>query len=66
MRDAERIDGILEEIGTIWKTMPDLRLFQLLNIMTQGNDYYYVEDEDFLEKGKKNVEQIFTMRKGGK
>ena len=55
MRDAERIDRILEKIETIWKKNPDLRLFQLLLNYSQTKEFnmlYHVEDnilEDILD-----------------
>lgn len=51
MRDINRIDKILEDLGKIWKKYPDLRLTQLIvNVMSAcGSDLYYVEDEKFIK-----------------
>ena len=58
MRDPNRIDGMLERLGVIWKKYPDMRLTQLI-----GNLYdrcvgefgigYYTEDEDALNRLEK-------------
>jgi hypothetical protein len=53
MRDPDRIERILEKIGRIWDTCPDLRLGQLLvgavGNPSKGFDIFYEED-DRLEK----------------
>lgn len=55
MRDINRIDPFLEELGELWKTHPDLRFGQLVSII---NDWlynkrahipmFYIEDDDML------------------
>ncbi len=51
MRDINRIDRILAEIGEVWKDYPDLRFTQLIvNVMSaKGSDLYYMEDERFVK-----------------
>ena len=44
MRDPERIDKILKEIGDIWHKYPDMRLGQLIGNVLEGPNLYYVED----------------------
>jgi len=44
MRNPERIDIILKEIGDIWHKYPDLRLGQLIGNVLEGVNLYYVED----------------------
>lgn len=52
MRSPERIKPILEDLGKIWKSQPDLRLNQLLNILARtyadykSNDLFSFEDSD--------------------
>ena len=46
-RDPERIDGVLEVVARIWKRFPDLRLGQLIENATEGDSYYY-EDEQLV------------------
>lgn len=47
MRDYNRIERILDTIKRIWQNNPDLRLCQLiLNITTDGNVLYWVEDDN--------------------
>ena len=46
MRDPERIPRILEKIGELWATYPDLRLGQLVvNLVKHTEEVYDVEDE---------------------
>jgi len=53
MRDAERIDRIIEKLRTVWKANSDWRLCQLVfnvavNTETmKGRDVFYVEDGIF-------------------
>ena len=47
MRDINRIDRILAQLGELWKQYPDLRLGQLIsNTRIQENDllFYNIED----------------------
>lgn len=62
MRDARRIDGILQEISNIWHKYPDMRLGQLIGNVLEGAALYYVEDDglvsalkDMYEEGKEPV-----------
>lgn len=48
MRDINRIDSILKELGEIWKEYPDLRLGQLILNVLQDPVLYYIEDEDLI------------------
>ena len=48
MRDPERIDGILNELGEIWKCYPDLRLGQLLLNVARDPMLYYIEDDELM------------------
>lgn len=55
MRNPDRIKPTLLEIERIWKNNPDLRLSQLLlNIVSDANILYYVEDDELI-KGLKEV-----------
>ena len=49
MRDINRIDSILKELGKIWKKFPDLRLGQLILNVLQDPALYYIEDEELVE-----------------
>ena len=52
MRDPKRIDYILELLNTGWKTQPDLRLGQLMEIFKHFmvvDDLFYVEDDKFAQ-----------------
>ena len=50
MRDINRIDKILAEIGEEWKRVPDWRLGQLFNNLQRykQDDLFYVEDDKFV------------------
>ena len=49
MRDPERIDKTLEELGKIWKKYPDLRLGQLILNAAKDPALYYLEDKQLIE-----------------
>lgn len=53
MRDINRIDSILKELGEIWKEYPDLRLGQLILNTIKDPQLYYIEDEDLIIRLKK-------------
>ena len=54
MRDSKRIPAILEKINKIWNQYPDLRFFQVIEIIKsksykvgyQSSDMFYFEDDD--------------------
>jgi hypothetical protein len=48
MRDIGRIDKVLNEVGEVWKQVPDLRLGQLLLNVLQDPALYYVEDNQLV------------------
>lgn len=52
MRDINRIDNFLGQIGKIWKEhFPDWRFMQLIcNLQSFcGSDMFYMEEDRFLE-----------------
>jgi uncharacterized protein YihD (DUF1040 family) len=60
MRDPKRIEGVLNELRSIWYTYPDLRLGQLLINIADEPGYkddgarishiFHLEDDKFLER----------------
>ncbi len=48
MRNPKRIKPLLKKVEQIWKTMPDLRLCQLIGNVAPYDNYYIEDDE--LEK----------------
>lgn len=54
MRDPNRIDKVLKELGDIWKQVPDWRLGQLFcNLQRfEGTDLFFYEDEKLIEAFK--------------
>lgn len=49
MRDINRIDDFCEKLKEIWKCNPDLRFYQVVELLARsirktGRDPYYVED----------------------
>ena len=51
MRDPDRIDIILKELGDIWKKYPDLRFCQMMHVIVDFaiKDTYDLEDSCFLK-----------------
>ena len=64
MRDPKRIDEVLRLLKIYWDTHPDLRLGQIVVNITQKNDPFYVEDEDFIRKLMMEIinERIFKEK----
>lgn len=63
MRDPKRIDRMLQSLGRIWKTMPDLRLSQLLANANSGGLFdkaFYYED-DKLEADLQKLESVIRV-----
>lgn len=63
MRDAKRINRILEKIKFIWNENPDLRLNQIIfnaNTYIPQNNIYYIEDKEFEEALNKIIEKLET------
>jgi hypothetical protein len=63
VRDPKRINRIINQLKGLWMSHPDLRFFQLVEIMRQRmgdaiyletgkllEDLFYIEDEDLLDK----------------
>lgn len=51
-RDPERIDAVVEQVRSLWKQYPQLRLLQLLVAIADPhpNRLFYVEDSLLSEK----------------
>lgn len=56
MRDPNRIDEVLREIGIIWHKHPDMRLGQLIGNVLEGASLYYVEDAGLVSALKDTYE----------
>lgn len=53
MRDPNRIDNILYELGKIWKENPDLRLGQMItNLLIPDYRLYHMEDNELIKELK--------------
>lgn len=49
MRDINRIDSFLTELGEVWKKYPDLRFGQLMfNFFSEFGDPFHLEEDEFL------------------
>ena len=60
-RRPERIPAILGELQALWQKYPDLRLGQLLiNSLSEGQDLFYVEDRDLLDKVQDFIRRMDT------
>lgn len=57
MRDINRIKPFLEKFEELWEKYPDWRFGQLVVNMF-GNDPFYIEDEQSLERIEKHLESL--------
>jgi uncharacterized protein YihD (DUF1040 family) len=48
MRDPKRIDIVLQQLATLWKETPDLRLGQMILNVMNDVQLYYIEDVDLI------------------
>ena len=49
MRDMNRIEPFLTELGEVWKKYPDLRFGQLMfNFFSEFGDPFHLEEDEFL------------------
>lgn len=60
MRNPNRIANFMYELGEIWgQNLPDWRFGQLMvNFISEVGDPFYLEEDDFLEKFKKYVQNV--------
>lgn len=60
MRDPQRIDDFMDELGELWKNkVPDWRFGQLMyNFLCAKGDPFYWEEDEFLKKFKKYLEEL--------
>lgn len=59
MRPIERMPVVLEALGRVWAMAPDLRLGQLLVILTPpGKDPFNLEDDDLLAALRKMADDL--------
>lgn len=65
MRNPERIEDCLDELGAGWRQFSDWRLMQLIcNFQSWlGYDGYYLEDEKFLEKFNEYLISLLKTRR---
>lgn len=54
MRDMNRIEPFLNELGDLWKEKQDLRFGQLIYLLADkiGRDIFFPEEAEWLEKIK--------------
>lgn len=58
MRDIHRIHPIMKELEKFWEKNPDLRFWQLISMLQNGNDRFYVEDDVTLKLFKELNKEI--------
>lgn len=58
MRDINRIHPIMKEFEKFWEKNPDLRFWQLISMLQNGNDRFYVEDDVTLKLFKELNKEI--------
>ena len=68
MRDSKRIDEVTQLLNEVWYKYPDLRFWQLLDVVpmyevTNTKDLFFVEDDKTIEALQKMLNEE-NMRKG--
>lgn len=58
MRSESRIPIVLDILKEAWLLAPDLRFNQLIAVVNKGEDCFYLEDEAFIEKIEKWIEDM--------
>lgn len=65
MKTSQQIDGFLKELKILWLKCPDLRFFQVIELIRQSktqlfpqSDLFYVEDEQITQKMTEIVVEI--------
>ena len=64
MRNPKRIKPYCDALATLWQTVPDLRLAQLMYTLMnawevrRGSSAFYAEDEEFLAFALKYLNEI--------
>lgn len=60
MRNPDRIDPFLEELGNLWKQVPDWRFGQFIcnTLGYLGTDPFFVEDDRMIKILKKYFEPM--------
>ena len=56
MRDPNRIDKFLNELGERWKKVPDWRFGQLICNIPFDKDPFFMEEDEFLAQ----VDKLFN------
>ena len=59
MRDPDRIDKFLAELGERWKKVPDWRFGQFICNIPFEKDPFYIEEDEFLTQ----VDKLFDSTK---
>jgi hypothetical protein len=52
MRDIKRIDKVMDAITELWKILPDFRFWQIINIITEDENFKGIRDPFFMEDDK--------------
>ena len=58
MRDPERIDKFLAELGKRWKEVPDWRFGQLMTNIKFERDPFFMEEDEFLAAVDKTFKEL--------
>lgn len=49
MRNPERIKRVLSALETLWNQHPDMRFFQIIDLVKGEDDLFYLEDDKALD-----------------
>ena len=53
MRDPDRINDILEELGKVWRKSPDMRLMQIIyGVLSSTKNIVYADDDEIYARLK--------------
>lgn len=52
MRDLKRIEEVITQLREFWYQNPDLRLGQILTILSKKTDVFYLEDDELIKRLK--------------
>ena len=57
MREYKRIPELMMLVNELWTLHQDLRFIQLVDWITEGEDWFYKEDEEIIERLKELLDE---------
>lgn len=62
MRNPKRIDVVIEELRSLWKSIPDYRFAQLFMNLVETPDPFYMEDEYLIKRIREYKKYIENLK----